>query len=109
MLWFFLSGCAQMAANSRLGEIRKELDPKVGTATDEQMAHEWGPPDKRETIGASEYWTYAHSYGARSTTTAYATGNGTAMANGQTIDRFDRVVLEFKDGVLVDWRANVQR
>lgn len=102
---FVAIGCAAMATNDRLVELHKQLDPGIGKATQEEIAHVWGPPDGRDTIGRSEYWTYRLDYGTRSK--AVDTGDGFIVAT--SVHKEDRIVFEFIRGILVTWRADVKR
>jgi len=57
----------------------------------------WGPPDFRFPRGAVEYWTYVRPY------TRPATSDSPAVTTN------DRIVLEFRGGILLDWQINRQR
>jgi hypothetical protein len=99
-----------MAVDERLDELRSELNPRVGRSTPEEIAHMWGPPDQRDTIGTSEYWTYQRSYGSRMAGAAvYNPYSHTSTFYGHARERSDRIVLEFQDGRLLSWRADVRR
>jgi hypothetical protein len=106
-LLLLLSGCAAIAADSRRSELHRELDPLKGRLTPERCAQQWGPPDKRDAIGESEYWTYVREYGARHHVIQNSyTGQ---VYGGRSTSRYDKIVLEFRDGFLFNWRADVQR
>jgi hypothetical protein len=91
------AACAPPVSQARLVELRRELDPKVGVATDQDIARAWGPPDSRLPRGVVEYWTYVRPY------TTPATADSPAVTTN------DRIVLEFRGGILLDWRINRQR
>lgn len=73
----------------------------------EQMATAWGPPDKRDTIGASEFWTYFESLGGRAKGVVVTNG-GQAVYSGTVSDRYEKVIFEFRDGIFVHWRADIR-
>lgn len=98
-------GCATLAEGDRINELHAKLDPGVGKATKEEIAHAWGPPDSRDVIGRSEYWTYRMDYGHRHR--LIDTGDGVVV--GRSVHKEDRIVMEFVRGILVTWRADVRR
>jgi len=98
------SGCAARAANQRVEEYRAALDPVVGSATTTMFLDRWGPPQARETIEGRLIWTYNRAYGSR----VWAAPIGRTVV-AQSVESFDRVVLQFQGGVLVNWQAYVQR
>jgi hypothetical protein len=69
----------------------------------EDIAHDLGPPDKRDTIGRSEFWTYYYDHGT--THRIVATDDG--FARGRSVHHYDKVVLEFIRGILVVWQAEI--
>lgn len=96
-----LMSCASIGASiredNRRRDLRAQLDPGKGRWSMEDAARAMGVPHKRDTIGSSEYWTYDR-------TGTHLRGTGT---NVETRQEVDVVTLEFKDGVMVSWRAEI--
>jgi hypothetical protein len=107
LLLLFLA-CGYEDPEVKLDEYRRKLDKHVGHASDAEFVHSWGPPDKRDAIAGSEFWTYYFDHGTRTTAFAQQLGSG-AVANGSSVNQYDKVVLEFQGGVFKGWRAKVQR
>jgi len=65
----------------------------------DDVAHDLGPPDKRDQVGRSEYWTYYHDHG---------TEHRIVAGHGSSTNHYDKITLEFVRGVLVAWQADVR-
>lgn len=97
------SACITASAR-RYRSLDHQLKPEVATASPEDIARKWGPPADQQTIGATTFWTY---YWAGGSKTVIAPVAGTLIT--RTRDRYDKVILQFRDGHLADYSIEVSR
>lgn len=99
------SGCAQIAVNNRLDELKETLNPLIGKATQEDMVRMFGLPGRKEKIGNTEYWYIKISYGVAGSATPLF---GSVYSNAR--EKYDEIVLGFNDKeILNSARFYVQR
>ena len=116
------SACAQITAQAALTRYQFDLNPITGTATQEDIVRQYGPPKEKKKVGALEVWTYQFSYGSRGIMVvspyapydyyamAYGPSYGTAHGTTESREQYDLLTVRFrKDGVLDSWRVYVQR
>lgn len=100
------SGCAQIAVNNRLSELKETLEPLIGKAKQEDIVRMFGIPERKEKIGNSEFWYIHISYGQR----ASVYSPSSYFAGGKSWESYDDITLEFdRYGTLMSCRFFVQR
>lgn len=100
---FCLCSCGGIIAEDQHAAWGKILDPQIGIGTAEGFARSWGPPEKRDLIGASEYWTYFFDHGSTTKTVCFGYG----ICKGKLNHKYEKALLEFQNGKLNSWRLEV--
>lgn len=97
--------CASIAVKKRGAELQQTLDPLIGQSTDAAIMA-IGAPSKTEYIAGYDVWYYYFDYGTR---------HQIILDSDLNVDRmiprsaYDKIELYFKDGVLKNWKAQIQR
>lgn len=106
-----LTGCALRAQQQRSDELRNLLVPLVDKgATHEEIIQKLGAPQKRETFGSLEVWTYHMSYGQRGNFYVSPNDQYGTYGNARSYELFDLITLTFDaNGRFKSFRTEVKR
>jgi hypothetical protein len=111
----FLSGCAYYTAQTRADEISADLKKGVGSATKDDIIRDWGSPINCATLSSGEICEWRADTGdvTYKTPTHYVKDDytGNVHAYGGNIishSTWERVRIEFKDGIMIDFKVDVQ-
>lgn len=101
------SGTATERRQDRLDELTGRLNSLVAAkAPPETVATELGLPERKEIIGGAEIWFYVFN---RRDVAVRRTRRKLfhSSTEVETVSTGDQVRLEFRDGVLVGWHADM--
>ena len=79
--------------------LHAKLDKGIGVFSTDGFLDTWGPPQERQTYGEREFWIYVLD----------RNGQPAVTQTRQRLTRYDRITLEFGDGTLVKWTAEIRR
>jgi len=102
-----LVGCAAKQEKKARRQIQATCESLMG-CSEEEVALEFGVPQKVQEIGKLKVYQYYKSYGTRENATAYGDwsyGIGSKIA----WEAYDKIEIFFRNGHVTSWKSSVKR